>query len=119
MPFISLPAGKDAFLRQGRMQRGQQPLKACTSYVRSMNQFLFAGLLGGIGGLARSTVGLSKALARGKKVVWKYWGSTIVLAVLIGIFAGIVFNFDYRANLLAGYAGTDILEGTYKSLIRK
>jgi hypothetical protein len=26
-----------------------------------------------------------------------------------------IFNFDYRLSLLAGYAGTDILEGIYKS----
>ncbi len=84
-----------------------------------MNQFLFAGLLGGVGGLARSMVGLSKALAQGKKVRWGYWGSTVILAVLIGVFAGIVFDFDYKANLLAGYAGSDILEGAYKSVRKK
>jgi hypothetical protein len=27
----------------------------------------------------------------------------------------LIFNFDYRLALLAGYAGTDILEGIYKS----
>jgi hypothetical protein len=38
-----------------------------------------------------------------------------MIAAIIGIFVGIVFNFDYRLSLLAGYAGTDILEGVYKS----
>ena len=28
---------------------------------------------------------------------------------------GLIFNFDWRLALLAGYAGTDILEGIYKS----
>ena len=40
---------------------------------------------------------------------------TVFIAGIIGIFTGIVFNFDYRLSLLAGYAGTDILEGIYKS----
>ena len=35
--------------------------------------------------------------------------------MIIGVFTGIVFNFDSRLSLLAGYAGTDILEGIYKS----
>jgi hypothetical protein len=35
--------------------------------------------------------------------------------MIIGVFTGIVFNFDPRLSLLAGYAGTDILEGIYKS----
>ena len=35
--------------------------------------------------------------------------------IIIGVFTGIVFNFDPRLSLLAGDAGTDILEGIYKS----
>jgi hypothetical protein len=38
-----------------------------------------------------------------------------VIALVIGVFVGIVFNFDPRLSLLSGYAGTDILEGIYKS----
>ena len=34
---------------------------------------------------------------------------------MIGTFTGLIFNFDPRLSLLAGYAGTDILEGIYKS----
>ena len=37
----------------------------------------------------------------------------IIIAVIIGVFTGLVFNFDPRLSLLAGYAGTDILEGIY------
>ena len=40
---------------------------------------------------------------------------TVLVALVIGIFTGLIFNFDYRLSLLAGYAGTDILEGIYKS----
>ena len=38
-----------------------------------------------------------------------------IIAVIIGVFIGIIFDFDPRLSLLAGYAGTDILEGIYKS----
>ena len=67
----------------------------------------------------RSIVGISKALSRKKKIVLRYTFSTVLLAVLIGVFTGIVFSFDYRASLLAGYAGTDVLEGAYKTVISK
>jgi len=72
-------------------------------------------LLGGIGGITRGFVGLLKALSLRRKILWGYYTVTIVVAMIIGAFIGIIFNFDYRLSLLAGYAGTDILEGIYKS----
>ena len=51
----------------------------------------------------------------GKKFLWGYYAITVVIALIIGIFVGIIFSFDYRLSLLSGYAGTDILEGIYKS----
>jgi len=80
-----------------------------------MESILLAGLLGGIGGLTRGVVGLLKALSLRRKVLWGYYGITVAIAIIIGIFVGIIFNFDPRLSLLAGYAGTDILEGIYKS----
>jgi len=74
-----------------------------------------AGMLGGIGGLTRGLVGLLKALSLRRKILWGYYVITVVIALIIGIFIGIIFDFDYRLSLLAGYAGTDILEGIYKS----
>jgi hypothetical protein len=50
-----------------------------------------------------------------RKILWGYYAITVVVALVIGVFVGIVFNFDPRLSLLAGYAGTDILEGIYKS----
>jgi len=76
---------------------------------------VFAGILGGIGGLTRGVVGLLKALSLRRRVLWNYYLITVVIAVIIGIFVGIIFDFDPRLSLLAGYAGTDILEGIYKS----
>ena len=72
-------------------------------------------LLGAVGGLTRGFVGLLKALSLRRKILWGYYAITVAIAIVIGIFTGVIFNFDYRLSLLAGYAGTDILEGIYKS----
>jgi len=80
-----------------------------------MDTTLLAALLGGLGGLTRGVVGLLKALALRRKILWTYYLITVLIAIIIGAFVGIVFNFDVRISLLAGYAGTDILEGLYKS----
>jgi hypothetical protein len=80
-----------------------------------MNAIILAGLLGGIGGLTRGVVGLLKALSLRRKIIWLYYAITVIVALIIGIFTGIIFNFEPRLSLLAGYAGTDILEGIYKS----
>jgi len=80
-----------------------------------MNPTLLAGVLGGLGGLTRGVVGLLKALSLRRKIIWSYYIITVLVAVVIGVFVGIIFNFDVRLSLLAGYAGTDILEGIYKS----
>jgi len=80
-----------------------------------MDSILLAGILGGIGGLTRGVVGLLKALSLRRRILWNYYAITVLIAIIIGIFTGIVFNFDPRLSLLSGYAGTDILEGIYKS----
>lgn len=80
-----------------------------------MNELLLAAILGGIGGLTRGLVGLLKALSLRRKILWGYYIITVLIALIIGVFVGIIFNFDPRLSLLAGYAGTDILEGIYKS----
>ncbi len=80
-----------------------------------MDAFVIAGLLGAIGGLTRGVVGLLKALSLRRRIIWSYYLITVLIAVIIGIFVGIVFDFDPRLSLLSGYAGTDILEGVYKS----
>ena len=76
---------------------------------------LLPAILGGVGGLTRGFVGLLKALSLRRRILWGYYGITVVTASIIGVFVGMIFNFDYRLSLLAGYAGTDILEGIYKS----
>jgi fluoride ion exporter CrcB/FEX len=76
---------------------------------------MLPALLGGVGGLTRGFIGLLKALSLKRKILWGYYAITVVIAFVIGVFTGLIFNFDPRLSLLAGYAGTDILEGIYKS----
>lgn len=80
-----------------------------------METLLLSALLGGVGGLTRGLVGLMKALSLRRRILWGYYAITVFIAVVLGVFTGIIFSFDYRLSLLAGYAGTDILEGIYKS----
>ena len=80
-----------------------------------MEAIYLAGLLGGVGGLTRGVVGLLKALALRRRIIWGYYAITVLIALIIGVFIGIIFDFDPRLSLLAGYAGTDILESLYKS----
>jgi fluoride ion exporter CrcB/FEX len=80
-----------------------------------MDPIVLAAVLGGVGGLTRGLVGLLKALSLKRRIIWGYYAITVVIALVIGVFVGIVFNFDPRLSLLSGYAGTDILEGIYKS----
>ena len=80
-----------------------------------MDVLILSAILGGMGGLTRGLVGLLKALALKRSILWNYYILTTIIALIIGVFVGIVFNFDSRLSLLSGYAGTDILEGIYKS----
>lgn len=80
-----------------------------------IEQLALPALLGAVGGLTRGFVGLLKALSMRRRIIWGYYAIIVVIAFVIGVFTGLIFNFDYRLSLLAGYAGTDILEGIYKS----
>ena len=80
-----------------------------------MNEILLVLSVGALGGVARATVGFFKAMAVKMKIYWWYWLFTVVEAAIIGAFTGLIFNFDVRLSALAGYAGTDIIEGIYRS----
>ena len=60
---------------------------------------ILAGLLGGIGGLTRGVVGLLKALSLRRRILWGYYSITVLIAVIIGVFIGIIlilmFDFLY------------------------
>ncbi len=81
----------------------------------AIDTIVISASLGALGGLTRGIVGLLKALSLRRRIIWNYWLITVVIATIIGTFVGVVFDFDYRLSLLSGYAGSDILEGIYKS----
>lgn len=72
-------------------------------------------VLGGIGGLIRASVGLRKAILRKEPFNARYFLITVALAALIGIILGAVIATTNLLALIAGYAGTDLLEGLAKS----
>ena len=79
-------------------------------------------LAGGLGGLVRGLVGITKAQTFDPdkfKFQWKYFAVTIVVSMIVGQFAGVVFNGDQRASMLAGYAGSDFIESMYKLSLAK
>ena len=73
---------------------------------------------GFLGGVVRALVGLSKSKAFKRKFDSRYLILTLISSGVIGMFAGLLVVGDYRLSLLAGYAGTDFLEGLYKTKLR-
>ena len=73
-----------------------------------MIMFAFYGLLGGV---ARALVGITKAMK--KKGFWfdyHRFGFTLVTGAVVGVMAGLLMAPDYKLALLAGYAGSDLLD---------
>ncbi len=74
-------------------------------------------LAGGVGGLVRGLVGITKAQTFNPdtfKFQWKYFAVTIIVSMIVGQMAGLIANADWRMSLLAGYSGSDFLESVYK-----
>jgi ammonia channel protein AmtB len=75
---------------------------------------------GFVGGLLRACIGMLKWQTRAPtqkrmKFSIHYLAASVLLAGLIGITAGLYVVNDPRFAVLAGYAGTDFIEGVYKS----
>ncbi len=82
-----------------------------------MQNAIIQFLSGGMGGLVRGIVGVTKDKTFHPdtfKFQWKYFAVTIIVSIICGQLAGLVANADWRMSLLAGYAGSDFLESMYK-----
>lgn len=82
-----------------------------------MDLAVFQALAGGLGGLVRAIVGITKSQTFNPdnfKFQWKSFLITIVVSVIVGQMSGLILNADWRMSLLAGYAGSDFLESLYK-----
>ena len=78
------------------------------------NPTVLFGIIGALGGLIRSLVGVRKAFLQHRKFVMKYFLVTIIGAGIIGAILGSVIGINKAVALFAGYAGTDLLEGLAK-----
>lgn len=72
-------------------------------------------LIGALGGILRSAVGVRKAFLQKRKLVPAYFIVTVLGAAIIGAILGSVIGMNKAIALFAGYAGTDLLEGLAKS----
>ncbi len=79
------------------------------------NPTVIFGLIGGLGGLLRACIGARKAHIQKRKFVLNYFLMTVAGAVIIGAIIGSVIGINKAVALIAGYAGTDLLEGLAKS----
>jgi len=73
------------------------------------------GIIGGLGGLLRASVGARKAFLKKRKFKPNYFLATVIGAILIGMIVGATVGINNAVALFAGYAGTDLLEGLAKS----
>ena len=89
----------------------------------NVNELAYSIIGGFAGGFIRATVGILKYYSYfGKKrfgVRPRYLFATLFASALLGIIAGLFVENDFRFSVLAGYAGTDFLEGLYKIQFRK
>lgn len=78
---------------------------------------LYSFVFGLIGGIVRGFVGFAKYLEKNRangKLRFKYFMFSIGIAALVGGVAGSLVSGDWRLAIIAGYAGTDFIEGLYK-----
>jgi fluoride ion exporter CrcB/FEX len=79
------------------------------------NPAVMFGLIGGIGGLLRASVGVRKSILKKRKFKLNYFLATVIGAIIIGAIVGSTIGINKSVALFAGYAGTDLLEGLAKS----
>lgn len=75
-------------------------------------------ILGGLfGGLLRGLLGVAKSLITKKEesINYGYFFLSLTVSMVVGVIAASLWpEGDFRIALLAGYAGSDFLEGLYK-----
>ena len=82
-----------------------------------MGKYLSIILAGLFGGALRGVLGIAKSLITKKDedINYGYFFLTLVISAVIGVIAASFWpEGDFRIALLAGYAGSDFLEGLFK-----
>jgi len=80
-----------------------------------MRATLIAAIVGGLGGLTKSFIGIFKARARGEKIKAGYIVRTLRLSAVSGTIIGALLGTEILVSYIAGYVGSDIIEGIDKS----
>jgi len=78
---------------------------------------MFSIILGGlVGGALRGVMGIAKSLITKKedKINYGWLFVIIAVAMAIGVIAATFMGGGFEIALLAGYAGSDLLEGLFK-----
>lgn len=78
---------------------------------------MLGAILGFSGGIIRAIFGLLKKSPK-KEIEWKRLFLTLLGAGAIGLFAAIFTPENLKMSLLAGYGGTDFIEGLWKIKMR-
>ena len=84
-----------------------------------MNEVIMFGLFGMMGGAVRVFIGALKTYQLKGEIDKGSLGIYIVSLLVIGAFTGIVMGYGKVISFLAGYAGIDLIEGFYKSFMKK
>ena len=79
-------------------------------------------ILGGlVGGALRGVMGIAKTLVTKKEssINYGWFFVSIAVAMAIGVIAATFMGGGFEVALLAGYAGSDLLEGLFKLKFKK
>ncbi|MDI9325324.1 MAG: hypothetical protein QM526_00850 [Alphaproteobacteria bacterium] len=80
---------------------------------------LLFSLQGAFGGLIRGLVGLTKHFQESRKKYFQFSKLfyTVLVSAIVGAVAGNLVIGDWRLVVIAGYAGSDFIQGLYKSKV--
>ena len=73
--------------------------------------FILPGMLGG---LVRGAIGVSKSMKKDSKMNISRLIFMLIVSILVGGFTSTIIGGDIATSMLAGFAGSDILENLYK-----
>jgi len=87
-----------------------------------MENLLQPIIFGILGGLLRALVGIVKYFEKNKRQkefgIW-YLVFSLIVSAIVGAVAGVMANTEPKFAFIAGYAGTDFIEGLYKIRMRQ
>ena len=83
-----------------------------TEPISFITLFILPGM---VGGAVRGLIGVSKHVLKNKETFSLFrFIFSIITAIIAGAVAAVLTNGDWRISLLAGYAGSDLLDSLYK-----